>query len=84
MAYTGRLRPKGHLFLGPQVCERVGISVVELHEMVRKSVISGFRKAKGAFHGREKVEKTLFFDKVLIGKKSVLINESECQYLIAG
>ena len=63
MAYTGRLRPKVHLFLGPQVCERVGISVVELHQMVRKSVISGFRKAKGAFHGREKVEKTLFLTK---------------------
>lgn len=37
-----------------------------------------------AIHGREKVEKTLFFDKVLIGKKSVLINESECQYLTGG
>ena len=48
MAYTGRLRPKGHLFLGPQVYERVGISLVELQEMVGKSVISVFRKAKGA------------------------------------
>ena len=37
-----------------------------------------------AIHGREKVEKTLFFYKVLIGKKSVHVNESQCQYLTAG
>ena len=48
MAYMGRLRPKVHVFLGPQVYERVGILLVELHEMVGKSVISIFRKAKGA------------------------------------
>ena len=48
MAYTGRLRPKVHLFLGLQVYERVGILLVELHEMVGTSVISVFRKAEGA------------------------------------
>ena len=35
-------------FLWLQVYERVGISLVELHEGVGKSVISVFRKAKGA------------------------------------
>ena len=30
MAYTGRLRPKGVLFLRPQVCERVGILLVDV------------------------------------------------------
>ena len=64
MAYTGRLRPKGRLFGGLQVYERGGISLVELHEMVGKSVISVFiERPKGlidAFYGREKVEKTLF------------------------
>ena len=41
------------------------------------------KELTNAFRGREKVEK-IFFYKVLIGKKSVLINESECQYLTAG
>ena len=48
MGYTGRLRPKEHLFLGLQVYERVRILLVELHERVGKSVMSVFRKAKGA------------------------------------
>jgi len=40
--------PKRAPFLGLQVYKRVGISLVELHEGVGKSVISVFRKAKGA------------------------------------
>ena len=44
----GKAPPERALFLGLQVYERVGISLVELHEMEGKSVISVFRKAKGA------------------------------------
>ena len=39
---------KGSFFLWLQVYERVGISLVEIHEGVGKFVISVFRKAKGA------------------------------------
>ena len=48
MAYTGGIRPKGHLFGGLQMYERVGISLVEVYEMAGKSVISVCRKAKRA------------------------------------
>ena len=37
MAHTGRLRPKGVLFFRLQIYERVGISLAELYERVRKS-----------------------------------------------
>ena len=47
MAYTGRLRPKGELLPGvSMVYERVGISPVEVHEMVGKSAFSVCKKAK--------------------------------------
>ena len=40
MAYTGRLRPEGVPFSAFGVCERVGISLVEVYEREGKSVIS--------------------------------------------
>ena len=39
MAYTGRLRPKVVPFFRLQVYKRVGISQVEVHKRVGKSVI---------------------------------------------
>ena len=40
MAYKGSLCPKGVPFFRLQVNERVGISLVEVYEVVAKSVIS--------------------------------------------
>ena len=46
MAYTGRLRPKGVLFLWLQVYQRVGILLVEVYERVAKSVIWVCKRAR--------------------------------------
>ena len=47
MTCTGEARPARGNFFRLQVNERVGISLVELYERVRKSVISVCKKAKG-------------------------------------
>ena len=46
-----------------QVCERLGISRVEIYKRVGKSVISAGKKARltDAFYFCEKVEKTFWF-----------------------
>lgn len=41
MDYTGTLRPKGVTFPDVRYLKRVGISQVEVHERVGKSVIGG-------------------------------------------
>ena len=41
MDYTGTLRPKGVTFADLRYLKRVGISQVEVHERVGKSVIGG-------------------------------------------
>ena len=41
MDYTGTLRPKGVTFPDLRYLKRVGISQVEVHERVGKSVIGG-------------------------------------------
>ena len=45
IAYMGRLHPKGGTFFRLQVYERVGISIVEVHERLGKSVTSVCKKA---------------------------------------
>ena len=47
MDYTGTLRPKGVTFADLRYLKRVGISQVEVHERVGKSVIGGQKGPKG-------------------------------------
>ena len=47
MDYTGTLRPKGVTFPDLRYLKRVGISQIEVHERVGKSVIGGKMAPKG-------------------------------------
>ena len=75
MDYTGTLRPKGVTFADLRYLKRVGISQVEVHERVGKSVIGGQKGPKGptdVFYGYEKVEKTFWFCDLFIFKKQCI------------
>ena len=79
IAYTGRLHPKGGTFFRLQVYERVGISLVEVHERVGKSVTLVCKKASpktDAFYGCEKVKEMFLFCNLFIILKTVQIYRS--------
>ena len=46
MVYRGRPRPKGVLFFGLLVYERVGILLVEVYERVGKYILSVCKKTQ--------------------------------------
>ena len=64
MAYTGRLLFERGIFFRLQLCERVGISLVEVYKRVGKSVVWVCKRVQGLadeFHGFIKSRKRSIF-----------------------
>ena len=70
----GEALPERGIFFRLQVYEGVGISLVEVYEMVAKSFISVWKGFTDAFCGWEKVEKTFWFCNLLVFQRQCIFS----------